>query len=600
MASRWPLAAAISNTENTMSSGRHLFKGSFSSDEVDLDHDALITSIVWKRRSGFAQFSDTIIGAGTSWEKRRITLHHDPTTKKKQARVCYYAVDGDTKTPRGTVYLKSERAVVWANHHPSDGTQPTPYSISVLPDGGTKWKFCFADRKTQMAWLVALTDIIVEESVREYNARILLKEASNWDHGGFHRLYEEGTQGLFESMRGTFEVVGTVTEKSKRTKIIKTPSKDSFEVVKAKSEKPLIVDTNSPSKSVADSGTQTTKKKISSLEDEILGLGISSERIFQAFLIVNLSVIYVYMTAQSTSFIAVPWWQLLMVMNAVIYYVCMTPKGDNEKHQNDVDEGNDSWVSHAAKFNEVQSRDAGSNRADGDDILGERVSVNTVTKSSIGMTLLRSEDVPLSEVPTELSPQQKVKSEYEPQRTERLSEAEMSAHLHERWAMSAPNCDLSGSWTLIADDSFKAEYDTYLKQLGFSRITRGVACSLIARTTEITKQSKSGRELYLKGVNPKGAWERVLVASGYPDFETRKESKDGTDYTHMKTSIKTADAEDVDAEAWWEERGTMHRSWLRGGTKYGGGDFESLRYLEEGSGGNVLVCDSQSFIILWC
>ena len=142
------------------------------------------------------------------------------------------------------------------------------------------------------------------------------------------------------------------------------------------------------------------------------------------------------------------------------------------------------------------------------------------------------------------------------------------------------------SWTLIADDSFKTEYDTYLKQLGFSRITRGVACSLISRTTEITKQSKGGRELYLKGINPKGAWERVLVSSGYPDFETDGKQKD---YTHLKTSIKTADAEDVEAEAWWEERGTMHRSWLRGGTKYGGGDFESLRYIEEGSGGNVLV-----------
>lgn len=60
----------------------------------------------------------------------------------------------------------------------------------------------------------------------------------------------------------------------------------------------------------------------------------------------------------------------------------------------------------------------------------------------------------------------------------------------------------------------------------------------------------------------------------------------------MKKSIKTADSEDVDAEAWWEERGTKHRSWLRGGKKYGGGDFESLRYLADGSGGDVLVCES--------
>ena len=55
----------------------------------------------------------------------------------------------------------------------------------------------------------------------------------------------------------------------------------------------------------------------------------------------------------------------------------------------------------------------------------------------------------------------------------------------------------------------------------------------------------------------------------------------------MKTSIKTAESEEVAAEAWWECRGTKHRSWLRGGKK---GDYESLRYIEDC--GNVLVCES--------
>ena len=68
--------------------------------------------------------------------------------------------------------------------------------------------------------------------------------------------------------------------------------------------------------------------------------------------------------------------------------------------------------------------------------------------------------------------------------------------------------------------------------------------------------------------------------------------REGSDYNHMRTSITTADAEDVDAEAWWEDRGTKHRSWLRGGKKYGGGNFESLRYIEQGSDGNILVCES--------
>ena len=75
-----------------------------------------------------------------------------------------------------------------------------------------------------------------------------------------------------------------------------------------------------------------------------------------------------------------------------------------------------------------------------------------------------------------------------------------------------------------------------------------MACSLIARTTEVTRQDANGRELYLKGTNPKGAWERTLTASGYPDFETHTERNEGEDYAHAKSIIKTADAEDVDAE----------------------------------------------------
>ncbi|KAL3801818.1 hypothetical protein HJC23_001214 [Cyclotella cryptica] len=100
------------------------------------------------------------------------------------------------------------------------------------------------------------------------------------------------------------------------------------------------------------------------------------------------------------------------------------------------------------------------------------------------------------------------------------------------------------------DGKFNTEYDANLKQLSFNRIIRGVACSHIARTTDITKQT-----------NPEENLRNVRRVKTTPD---------------------------VDAEAWWDKRGTRHRSWLKGGMKYGGGDFESLRYLEEGSGGNAL------------
>ena len=531
--------------------------------------DIILTTTVWKRRSGFAQFSDAITGSN-SWEKRHLTLHRG--NNKTATRLCYYAIDG--KSPRGTVYIKSERATIWANHHPSDGTQPTPYSISVLPDGGTKWKFCFDNRNIQFAWLLALNDVVVEDCIKQYNSKILLKEASNWDHGGFHRLYEEGTPGVFESVKDM--LLGN-KEKSECSRKISTKSVEVDGVKKDHKSAILVTEgVDDVVDKILESRNETSASTFAKSAD--VKSGIPAEKLYQAFVVVNLSVIYVYVTAKSESFTSVSWWQLLIAMNIIIYFVCFNPKHESSLALKTENKDND--VNLVTKFENEDGKL-------GDTDEGEP-SIS-LTKSTVGRALLTAEEVPLSEVPMELHQRPKLEPDDPQQRTKHLSEEEMAAHLHERWAMSAPDCDLSGSWTLIADDSFKAEYDTYLKQLGFNRITRGVACSLIARTTEITKQSKSGRELYLKGTNPKGAWERVLVASGYPDFETHSSRKEGSDYAHMKTSIKTADSEDVDAEAWWEQRGTMHRSWLRGGTKYGGGDFESLRYLEEGSEGNVLV-----------
>ena len=48
--------------------------------------------------------------------------------------------------------------------------------------------------------------------------------------------------------------------------------------------------------------------------------------------------------------------------------------------------------------------------------------------------------------------------------------------------------------------------------------------------------------------------------------------------------------ESVSVASWWEEEGTVHHSWVVGGTRYGGGDFENKRYLSDN--GNILVCES--------
>jgi len=144
--------------------------------------------------------------------------------------------------------------------------------------------------------------------------------------------------------------------------------------------------------------------------------------------------------------------------------------------------------------------------------------------------------------------------------------------------------DLSGEWDLIVTEDFKKEYDAYLSQLDQPQLVRSIALSIVGLTTEITNQTDDGRSLFIRGRNVRGVWERTLVASGAdPDRGS------GDEYEPVLDKITSADGEEVTSESWWEEDGTVHRSWLRGVTKYGGGAFESHRYLE---GDDVLVCES--------
>lgn len=154
-----------------------------------------------------------------------------------------------------------------------------------------------------------------------------------------------------------------------------------------------------------------------------------------------------------------------------------------------------------------------------------------------------------------------------------------------RWAVSAPGIDLSGKWKIIATEEFKDAYDKYLKRLGQPSIVRSVALSIVDMTTEEVTQSDEGRSLCIKGKNLRGIWDRTLVASG-SDYG----SEHGDGEEHMRVPLVTADKEKVDAESWWEANGTVHISWLRGVKKYGGGDFESRRYLEND---DKLICESE-------
>jgi hypothetical protein len=143
----------------------------------------------------------------------------------------------------------------------------------------------------------------------------------------------------------------------------------------------------------------------------------------------------------------------------------------------------------------------------------------------------------------------------------------------ERWGVCAPGVDLSGKWKMSVSDEFKANYDRYLADLGQPLLVRTVAVGIIDRTTEELTQSEDGKSLLIRGRNIRGVWDRTLVASG---------AEAGIDdYAPLQVPVMTADSEKVEAESWWENEGTMHVSWLRGVNKYGGGAFESKRYLED-------------------
>jgi len=149
-----------------------------------------------------------------------------------------------------------------------------------------------------------------------------------------------------------------------------------------------------------------------------------------------------------------------------------------------------------------------------------------------------------------------------------------------RWAVAGDGVDLSGNWELIVTDQFRTDYDAYLTALGQPMLVRSVALGIVSLTTELVEQAQRGKLLSISGKNVRGIWDRTLVSSGTePGVDT---------YTPLQIPVMSADSERVEAESWWEGNGRYHISWLRGFKKYGGGAFESRRYLNN----DEYVCES--------
>jgi len=156
-----------------------------------------------------------------------------------------------------------------------------------------------------------------------------------------------------------------------------------------------------------------------------------------------------------------------------------------------------------------------------------------------------------------------------------------NAESYEKWALSANDVNLTGLWKINVSEDFKKKYDVYLSRLGQPALVRSIAVGIVDFTSEDIDHI--GYNMTIRGKNLRGAWDRTLISSGW-DHTTKQVSSD------IDNPVQTADIETVQAESWWEDNGTVHVSWMKGVKKYGGGDFESRRYLEQN--GEVLVCES--------
>jgi hypothetical protein len=148
-----------------------------------------------------------------------------------------------------------------------------------------------------------------------------------------------------------------------------------------------------------------------------------------------------------------------------------------------------------------------------------------------------------------------------------------------RWAIPARTTDLSGTWKPVITPAFKKEYEKYLENLGQSFAFRTLCLNFVGLTRETITQD--GTLLNIRGTTPIGVWDRTLVSSG--------SDLTNAEYEPFNVTFLDPDKDSVDVEAWWEDGGTVHKSWLRGKPRVNGGEFESTRYLEND---NTLICES--------
>ena len=140
----------------------------------------------------------------------------------------------------------------------------------------------------------------------------------------------------------------------------------------------------------------------------------------------------------------------------------------------------------------------------------------------------------------------------------------------DRSAYAASHIDLSGSWKPVVTPQFQRDYDDFLKNCSQPYLLRQVMIRGIQYQVEHVQQLQRGRELDIVSTNPAGRWHRTLVASDDTGIDSP-----------FNVTIVDPDGDPIQVEAWWEQHGTRHRSWLRGKPNLYGGFIETIRYLQQ-------------------
>mmetsp|Transcript_12497 Transcript_12497/g.34693 ORF Transcript_12497/g.34693 Transcript_12497/m.34693 type:complete len:338 (-) Transcript_12497:145-1158(-) len=159
-----------------------------------------------------------------------------------------------------------------------------------------------------------------------------------------------------------------------------------------------------------------------------------------------------------------------------------------------------------------------------------------------------------------------------------------------RWAVSST--DLSGHWKPIITPAFLRDYDVYLQHCGEGILFRKALLTAIKFSKEIYDQRDHGTELSITGTTTIGqgrGWERVLVASGATATNANKNSDES--FEPIYTTFADPDGDMVSVEAWWENDGRNHKSWLRNKPRVQGGEFETTRYLHPDDP-DLLICEA--------